>query len=128
MDPEEHRYLEFFKKLSILGDNGHFTAGVVNRALYCRISSSSGCWLWGCHLIFSPTWIYKHFPFLPKDVHEKLIQFALERGIGGVISALATNSFHGPIELEMAHCKVVVSIGMRMVPCHPRDIYLYCIP
>ena len=104
MDPEEHRYLEFFKKLSILGDNGHFTAGVVNRALYCRVSSGSGCWFWGCYLLYLPTWIYKHCPFLPKDGHEKQIQFALERGIGGGISALATNSYHTPIELEMAHC------------------------
>ena len=128
MDPEEHRYLEFFKKLSILGDNGHFTAGVVNRALYCRVSSGSGCWFWGCYLLYLPTWIYKHCPFLPKDGHEKQIQFALERGIGGGISALATNSYHTPIELEMAPLFKVVSIGMRMVPCHPKDIYLYCIP
>ena len=41
---------------------------------------------------------------LPKDGYEKQIQFALEQGIGGVVSTLARNRYQTPVELEMVHC------------------------
>ena len=65
MDPEEHRYLEFFKKLSILGDNGHFTAGVVHRDYIAGV----------LQVLYVSCGICKHCPLLPKDGHEKQIQF-----------------------------------------------------
>ena len=67
-------------------------------------------------LLTSSPWSYKHFPLLPKDGHEKQIQFILKRGIGGVISALAINSYHTPVGLEMVHFSIYMSIGMRTLP------------
>ncbi|CAA2952386.1 probable methyltransferase PMT7 [Olea europaea subsp. europaea] len=43
--------------------------------------------------------------FAPKDGHENQIQFALERGIGAMISALATKQLPYPsCSFEMVHC------------------------
>ncbi|XAR69615.1 Sarcosine/dimethylglycine N-methyltransferase [Bertholletia excelsa] len=43
--------------------------------------------------------------FAPKDGHENQIQFALERGIGAMISALATKQLPYPSSsFEMVHC------------------------
>lgn len=43
--------------------------------------------------------------FAPKDGHENQIQFALERGIGAMISALATKQLPYPsASFEMVHC------------------------
>ncbi|KVI12098.1 putative S-adenosyl-L-methionine-dependent methyltransferase [Cynara cardunculus var. scolymus] len=43
--------------------------------------------------------------FAPKDGHENQIQFALERGIGAMISALATKQLPYPSHsFEMVHC------------------------
>ncbi|XP_057982642.1 probable methyltransferase PMT7 isoform X2 [Malania oleifera] len=43
--------------------------------------------------------------FAPKDGHENQIQFALERGIGAMISALATKQLPYPSRsFEMVHC------------------------
>ncbi|KAL8191749.1 hypothetical protein R6Q57_028480 [Mikania cordata] len=43
--------------------------------------------------------------FAPKDGHENQIQFALERGIGSMISALATKQLPYPSNsFEMVHC------------------------
>jgi hypothetical protein len=43
--------------------------------------------------------------FAPKDGHENQIQFALERGIGAMISVLATNQLPYPEHsFEMVHC------------------------
>ncbi|KAM0046886.1 putative S-adenosyl-L-methionine-dependent methyltransferase [Helianthus debilis subsp. tardiflorus] len=43
--------------------------------------------------------------FAPKDGHENQIQFALERGIGAMISALATKQLPFPANsFEMVHC------------------------
>lgn len=43
--------------------------------------------------------------FAPKDGHENQIQFALERGIGAMISALATEQLPYPTSsFEMIHC------------------------
>lgn len=43
--------------------------------------------------------------FAPKDVHENQIQFALERGISAMISALSTKQLPYPSEsFEMIHC------------------------
>lgn len=43
--------------------------------------------------------------FAPKDGHENQIQFALERGIGAMISALATKQMPYPTgSFEMVHC------------------------
>ncbi|XP_052173631.1 probable methyltransferase PMT6 [Diospyros lotus] len=43
--------------------------------------------------------------FAPKDGHENQIQFALERGIGAMISALATRQLPYPSSsFEMVHC------------------------
>nr|GLL47506.1 probable methyltransferase PMT7 [Ipomoea trifida] len=43
--------------------------------------------------------------FAPKDGHENQIQFALERGIGAVIAALATKQLPYPSNsFEMVHC------------------------
>ncbi|XP_015900643.3 probable methyltransferase PMT7 [Ziziphus jujuba] len=43
--------------------------------------------------------------FAPKDGHENQIQFALERGIGAMISALATKQLPYPTNsFEMVHC------------------------
>lgn len=43
--------------------------------------------------------------FAPKDGHENQIQFALERGIGAMISALATKQLPYPSNsFEMVHC------------------------
>ncbi|CAK9184015.1 unnamed protein product [Ilex paraguariensis] len=43
--------------------------------------------------------------FAPKDGHENQIQFALERGIGAMISALATKQLSYPSSsFEMVHC------------------------
>lgn len=43
--------------------------------------------------------------FAPKDGHENQIQFALERGIGAMISALATEQLPYPTSsFEMVHC------------------------
>ncbi|XP_038906278.1 probable methyltransferase PMT7 [Benincasa hispida] len=43
--------------------------------------------------------------FAPKDGHENQIQFALERGIGAMISALATKQLPYPTSsFEMVHC------------------------
>lgn len=43
--------------------------------------------------------------FAPKDGHENQIQFALERGIGAMISALATKQMPYPSSsFEMVHC------------------------
>ncbi|CAI0439714.1 unnamed protein product [Linum tenue] len=43
--------------------------------------------------------------FAPKDGHENQIQFALERGIGAMISAIATKQLpYPPNSFEMVHC------------------------
>lgn len=43
--------------------------------------------------------------FAPKDGHENQIQFALERGIGAMISAFATKQLPYPTNsFEMVHC------------------------
>jgi len=43
--------------------------------------------------------------FAPKDGHENQIQFALERGIGAMISAVATKQLPYPAaSFEMVHC------------------------
>lgn len=43
--------------------------------------------------------------FAPKDGHENQIQFALERGIGAMISVLATKQLPYPEKsFEMVHC------------------------
>jgi len=43
--------------------------------------------------------------FAPKDGHENQIQFALERGIGAMISVLATKQLPYPeSSFEMVHC------------------------
>lgn len=43
--------------------------------------------------------------FAPKDGHENQIQFALERGIGAMISALGTKQLPYPsLSFEMVHC------------------------
>lgn len=43
--------------------------------------------------------------FAPKDGHENQIQFALERGIGAMISAIATKQLPYPSNsFEMVHC------------------------
>lgn len=43
--------------------------------------------------------------FAPKDGHENQIQFALERGIGAMISALSTKQLPYPSNsFEMVHC------------------------
>ena len=43
--------------------------------------------------------------FAPKDGHENQIQFALERGIGAMISALGTKQLPYPSHsFEMVHC------------------------
>lgn len=43
--------------------------------------------------------------FAPKDSHENQIQFALERGIGAMISAIATKQLPYPSSsFEMVHC------------------------
>lgn len=43
--------------------------------------------------------------FAPKDVHENQIQFALERGIGAMISAISTKQLPYPISsFDMVHC------------------------
>ncbi len=43
--------------------------------------------------------------FAPKDGHENQIQFALERGIGAMISVLATKQLPYPENaFEMVHC------------------------
>lgn len=43
--------------------------------------------------------------FAPKDGHENQIQFALERGISAMISALATKQLPYPSSsFEMVHC------------------------
>lgn len=43
--------------------------------------------------------------FAPKDGHENQIQFALERGIGAMISAIATKQLPYPKNsFEMVHC------------------------
>jgi hypothetical protein len=43
--------------------------------------------------------------FAPKDGHENQIQFALERGIGAMISVLATKQLPYPgNSFEMVHC------------------------
>lgn len=43
--------------------------------------------------------------FAPKDGHENQIQFALERGIGAMISVLATKQLAVPrSSFEMVHC------------------------
>ena len=65
-----------------MGNIGHFTAGVVHRDYIAGV----------LQVLHVSCGICKHCPLLPKDGHEKQIQFTLERGIGGVISALAINS------------------------------------
>lgn len=43
--------------------------------------------------------------FAPKDGHENQIQFALERGIGAIISALSLNQLPFPANsFDMIHC------------------------
>lgn len=43
--------------------------------------------------------------FAPKDGHENQIQFALERGIGAMISAVSTKQLPYPTgSFEMIHC------------------------
>jgi hypothetical protein len=43
--------------------------------------------------------------FAPKDGHENQIQFALERGIGAMISAMSTKQLSYPTgSFEMIHC------------------------
>lgn len=43
--------------------------------------------------------------FAPKDVHENQIQFALERGIGAMIAALATRQLPYPSSsFDLIHC------------------------
>lgn len=43
--------------------------------------------------------------FAPKDGHENQIQFALERGIGAMIAAIATKQLPYPTRsFEMVHC------------------------
>lgn len=43
--------------------------------------------------------------FAPKDGHENQIQFALERGVGAMISAIATKQMPYPAaSFEMVHC------------------------
>ncbi|KAL0334335.1 UNVERIFIED_CONTAM: putative methyltransferase PMT7 [Sesamum angustifolium] len=53
--------------------------------------------------------------FAPKDGHENQIQFALERGIRAMISALSTKQLPYPSNsFEMVHCSDVELIFMRM--------------
>jgi hypothetical protein len=63
--------------------------------------------------------------FAPKDGHENQIQFALERGIGAMISALATKQLPYPSSsFEMVHC------SRCRVDWHENGIfpsYRYCI-
>ncbi|KAA8518046.1 hypothetical protein F0562_015534 [Nyssa sinensis] len=50
-------------------------------------------------------WDIQTMSFAPKDGHENQIQFALERGIGAMISALATKQLPYPSSsFEMVHC------------------------
>ena len=47
----------------------------------------------------------KTMSFAPKDGHENQIQFALERGIGAMISAIATKQMPYPSSsFDMVHC------------------------
>lgn len=47
----------------------------------------------------------KTMSFAPKDGHENQIQFALERGIGAMISAIATKQMPYPASsFDMVHC------------------------
>ena len=108
--------MKFFQKLSTLGNIRHFTARVVHRDYIAGVlqvlDHSCGVATFSTYLIPLE---YKHFPLLPKDGHEKEIQFTLERGIGGVMHKQLV-SYHTPVELEMVHFSIYSSIGIRTLP------------
>lgn len=59
--------------------------------------------------------------FAPKDGHENQIQFALERGIGAMISAIATKQMPYPTSsFEMVHC------SRCRVDWHENGIFVSC--
>lgn len=82
----------------ITNDSGDLrTAGVVQVLdVGCGVSSFSAFLL--------PLGI-QTMSFAPKDGHENQIQFSLERGIGAMISAIATKQLPYPSNsFEMVHC------------------------
>lgn len=58
--------------------------------------------------------------FAPNDAHENQIQFALERGIGAMISAVATKQLPYPsASFEIVHC------SRCRVDWHANGIYMF---
>ncbi|KAJ3687951.1 hypothetical protein LUZ61_017115 [Rhynchospora tenuis] len=96
----KHGASEYIERLGNMITNGTGdlrTAGVVQVLdVGCGVASFSAYLL---HLDIQT------MSFAPKDVHENQIQFALERGIGAMISVLATKQLPLPSNsFEMVHC------------------------
>ncbi|KAL6141344.1 hypothetical protein ACLB2K_059634 [Fragaria x ananassa] len=96
----KHGAPEYIQRLGnmITNDSGDLrTAGVVQVLdVGCGVSSFSAFLL--------PLGI-QTMSFAPKDGHENQIQFSLERGIGAMISAIATKQLPYPSNsFEMVHC------------------------